>query len=463
MPPWGRPPGATDVGRYYEGTEEDVHRFQELDSEDEKNGVLLNQGAQQASNGKHLSLDELYFDDMDIRAWERRASGINGMPYGPGYDLQEEDEGYYNEAGEPVSHAEYEELLFRRVLDKIRIARATNDPDVQLSPEELRAYQSKLHGERSPAARSRRDSRPTRSPILDNNASILSDNHISRHDQPSSSKSKSKKSQPRTSLFSSKPKKENPSGRKRADSNVSSGASQVAPGFVVPGPDGQRIYTPINSYQGSLVANREPLPHSQSHSASGSGQTYYPPPRSPLPSEVGREVPGAFPGVYASPTQPYRPSTPPRQARPATSRQPTQEPAGSRTRSSSIQSANLVPFPIEPYQYQSFSPSSSSSQPSPQLQYTRRPSAPASEASYTSMSRRVPVPAQYVAPASTHFDPPPPPASYAGSGYMYPGEYQGAAAIEVIPEPMLAPAPKVSSSGKDGERKRKSGKTKKRT
>jgi hypothetical protein len=451
------------VGRYYEGTEEDVHRFQELDSEDEKNGVLLNQGAQQASNGKHFSPDELYFDDMDIRAWERRAAGVNGMPYDPAYDLPEEDEGYYNEAGEPVSHAAYEETLFRRVLDKIRIARATNDPDVQLSPEELRAYQAKLHGQTSPTARSRPDSHPTRSPILDDNASILSDNHISRHDQPSSSKSKSKKSQPRTSLFSSKPKKEKPGGRKRADSNASSGASQVAPGFVVPGPDGQRTYTPINAYQGSLAANREPLLHPQSRSASGSGQMYYPPSRSPLPSEVGREVPGAFPGVYASPKQAYRPSTPPRKARPATLRQPTQEPAESRTRPPSIRSVNLVPFPIEPYQYQSFSPSSSSSQPSPQLQYTRRPSAPASEASYTSMPRRVPVPTQHVSPVNAHFDPPPPPASYAGSDYIYPGEYQGAAAIEVIPEPVLAPALKVSTSGKDGERRRKSGKTKKRS
>jgi hypothetical protein len=463
MPPWGRPPGATDVGRYYEGAEEDVHRFQELDSEDEKNGVLLNQGAQQALNGKHVSPDELYYNDMDIRAWERRAAGVNGMPYDSGYDLQEEDEGYYNDAGEPISHAEYEELLFRRVLDKIRIARATNDPDVQLSPEELRAYQAKLHGERSPTARSRPDSRHTRSPILDDNASILSDNHISRPDQLGSSKSKSKKSQPRTSMFSSKPKKEKPSGRKRADSNASSGASQVAPGFVVPGPDGQRIYTPINAYQGSLAANREPPPHTQSRSASGSGQMYYPPPRSPLPSEVGREVPGAFPGVYASPKQAYRPLTPPRQARPAALRQPTLEPTEPRSRPSSIHSPNLVPFPVEPYQYQSFSPSSSSSQPSPQLQYTRRPSAPASEASYTSMSRRVPVPVQHVAPVSTHVDYPPPPASYAGSDYIYPGEYQGAAAIEVIPEPVLAPAPKVSATGKDGERRRKSGKTKKRS
>jgi hypothetical protein len=451
------------VGRYFEGVEDDVYRFQELDSDDEKNGVLLEHGSQQVPAGKLLHPDELYFNDMDIRAWERRASALNGMPYETGRDLPEEDEGYYDDAGEMVSHAEYEELLFRRVLDKIRVARAADNPDVQLSPEELEAYQSRLHGARTPAARPQPNSRPTRSPVSDDNASMFSDNINGRYDLTSSSKSKSKKSQQRTSLFSSKPKKEKPIGRKRAASNVPGDASHVAPGFVVPGADGQRMYTPINAYQGSLSRDQEPLSYSESRSVSGSSQIYHAPPRVTPPRELAREIPGAFPGMFSSPTQAHRPATPPRQGRPAIFTQPTQEPAASRTRSSSIHSANLVPFPVEPYQYHSFSPSSSSSQPSPQLQYTRRPSAPPSEASYTSMPRRVPVPVQHAAASSTHFDPPLHQASYPGAGITDTGAPQGAAVIEVMPQPVPVQTAKAGGSGKDGERRRKSGKSKKKS
>ena len=466
MPPWGRPPGVTDVGRYYEGTEEDIHRFQELDSDDEKNGVPLGHGAQRASNGRQFNPDELYFNDMDIRAWEGRTAAVEGL-YELGYDLQEEDEGYYDDAGEAVSHAEYEELLFRRVLDKIRVSRAAGNPDVQLSPEELEAYQSRLHGARVPATRPQTRSRPPSSPVLDDAASMLSVNTTSRPDHASSGKSKSKKSQQRASLFSSKPKKEKPSSRKRAASNVSSGSSQVPPGFVVPGPDGQPMYTPINPYQGSLARDPEPLLQPASRSASGSNQA---PPESsrPIPPrDWQREVPGAFPGAFAYATQPYRPTTPPRQGRPTTFRQPTQEDTDDRIYSSSTQPPKLIPFPIEPYQYQNFSPSSSSSQPSPQLQYTRRPSAPPSEASYTSMPRRVPVPAQYTAPATglqgNYFDPSLPQPPYPVTGVIDPDELQGVAGIEVLPQPVPVQTAKANGIGKDGERKRKGGKSKKRS
>jgi hypothetical protein len=40
--------------------------------------------------------------------------------------------------------------------------------------------------------------------------------------------------------------------------------------------------------------------------------------------------------------------------------------------------------------------------------------------------------------------------------------YQGTAAVEVIPQPVPVNTAKASGSGKDGERKRKGGKSKKR-
>jgi hypothetical protein len=449
------------VGRYFEGTEDDVYRFQELNSDDEKNGLSLDHG--QLSNGRQLhNPDDLYFNDMDIRAWEQRASALDGSPYDLGYDVQEGDEGYYDDAGEAVSRAEYEELLFTRVLDKIRVARAVGNPDVQLSPEELEAYQTRLYGARSPAARSQPKSRSASSPLIDDTASVLSVN-TGRPGHSSSSKSKSKKSEPRTSLFSSKPKKEKRSERKRAVSNVSSGSSQVAPGFVIPGPDGQRIYTPINAYQGNLARDPDPRSQPNSRSFSGSSQTYGGYAHSVAPSDIARDIPGSFLGKFANHAPSHRSASPPRQGRPTSTQQPTQEPSGSRVRSPSIQSANLVPFPIEPYQYHNFSPSSSSSQPSPQLQYTRRPSAPPSEASYTSMPRRVPVPSQAAAPMSSPFDASPTQAYYPGLGLSESAGHQDVAAVEVIPEPISVQPVKASGSGRDGERRRKGGKSKKKT
>jgi hypothetical protein len=115
MPHWGRPPGGSSgVGRYYEGVEDDVHRFLEVGSEDN----LLEPDVQPALNGKNINPDELYFNDMDIRAWEGRASALDEKTYRPEHGYQEDDEHHAE------SLAEYQEMLFRRVLDKIRIARA---------------------------------------------------------------------------------------------------------------------------------------------------------------------------------------------------------------------------------------------------------------------------------------------------------------------------------------------------
>jgi hypothetical protein len=460
MPPWGRPTGATDVGRYFEGVEDDVYRFQELNSDDEKNGVSLDHGVQQISSGKQLhNPDELYFNDMDIRAWERRASALNGSPYDLGYDMQEDEERYYDDAGEAVSRAEYEELLFSRVLDKIRVARAVGNPDVQLSPEELEAYQSRLYGTRTPAARPQVTSHAAESPVMDDAASMFSVNSNDLPGHTSLSKSKSKKSQQRTSLFSSKPKKDKSLDRKRAAPNMPSGAGQAPPGFVIPGPDGQQIYTPINAYQGSL-ARDHPTSQPGSRSVSGSSQAYHASSRTGTSKATSRDIPGAF---FATPAPSYRSASPPQQGRLVESWQHNQELGESRTRSSSIQAPNLVPFPIEPYQYHSFSPTSSSSQPSPQLSYMPRPSAPPSEASYTSMPRRVPVGAQSASPVSSHFDYISPEASYHSTGAPVSSVPKVEAAVEVVPEPVAVQPAKASGSGKDGERRRKSGKSKKRS
>jgi hypothetical protein len=367
---------------------------------------------------------------MDIRAWEDRASAMAGAGYGSGHGYQDEDDDYYDQ-DKTMALAEYEEMLFRRVLDKIRIARAAGNADVQLSSEELDAYQAKLYGTTTAAARSQQQLRPS-------NAST---NHVANAGgvdttgKSRESSSRSKKSQQRNSVFGSKPKKEKSSSRKQTSSHA------PPPGFVVPGPDGQPIYAPITPYQGNLSRDSDPRPASRSASDTNHTPT---PPRSTPPQE--REMLGAYPASEIS----YAPSSPLGQGRQVSSRETAYErdvPPVSRTRSSSIQS-KLTPFPVEPYQYHTFTPSPSSPT-SPQPQYTRRVSSVPSEASYTSVSRRVPAP-----PVShQHLPAQPDPA---------PIPQASASATPVV---VAETAAKASGSGRDGEareRRRKSGKSRKK-
>ncbi|EFQ95429.1 hypothetical protein P3342_001895 [Pyrenophora teres f. teres] len=386
MPHWGRPPGGSSgVGRYYVGGGDDVHRFQDLGSDDEKRGVVLDSAFQPALNGKHINPDELYFNDMDIRAWEGRASALAEATYGQESGYQEDSEGRFDSA-------EHEEMLFRRVLDKIRIARAAGNPDVSLSPEELHAYQSRLYGLRVPAARPQAQSRHgSASTTPTDGASVVSVPGDGRH---GTSSSWSKNSEKRSSIFSSKSKKDKQSSSRTRTSTVSAVDSYAPPpGFIVPGPSGEPMYTPISAHPASLAREHESLGRA---SRSASDVSHHVPTSSVITT---RDMLGAYPQSVHE----YQPATPRRQDRTISPRQAAFEADTlpvSRTRSPSIQSSRLVPFPVEPYQYHSFSPASSSSSPtSPQPQYSRRVSSGVSEASYASIPRRVPVPVQ--ASAST--------------------------------------------------------------
>jgi hypothetical protein len=329
---------------------DDVYKFQQMESDDVRSGAVPEHDYHPASASKNMDPDQLYFNDMDIQAWERRTSALNDTPYAPEHGYLE-DEGYCEDTGEALSPAEYEEMLFQRVLDKIRLARAAGIPDVQLSQEEIDAYQSKLHGTRSLTLRSQAKSRSGNTPVLNDVTSIAG----------KSTSSRSKKSQQRSSLFASKPKKEKPSGRKRTVSNAPSPGPAAPPGFVIPGPDGRPIYTPINASQDSMA--RDPVYPTQNVPRTPPNNSHeFPVPFHPDPP---REMPGAFPGSFPNYPQAHQPVASTRRGYQTPNREP---------------SPRMMPFPVEPYQYHAFS-QSSSSQSSPQPQYNRRVSS--AESSHT--------------------------------------------------------------------------------
>jgi hypothetical protein len=390
--------------------------------------------------------DQLYFNDMDIRAWERRTAALDGAAYPPEHGYQE-DEGYSGDLNEALTPAEYEEMLFQRVLDKIRLARAAGISDVQLTQDEIEAYQSKLHGTKPPAVRSQDKSRSGNTSNLNDTSSLVSLNTAGK-----SGSSRSKKSQQRSSLFASKPKKEKPSGRKRAIPNVSDVLGPTPPGFVTPGPDGRPMYTPINAHQGDVARN----PGYPYENAPRTPPNNYPNPPALSRPDPPRVMPGAFPEAFPSYSEVPEPGT-------FTQRGfqvPDQEP-----------SPKMMPFPVEPYHYHTFS-QSSSSQSSPRSQYTRRVSS--AESSQTAMPRRVPVPDQRLATVTSsrasHSDPAPvtrPPSSRAEQNEETFGD-EGDIAPQfdsINKEPTGKSSSKGGSAGggrKEEERKRKSGRSRKK-
>jgi len=382
-------------------------------------------------------------------------------PYPPG---QEEDEGYYEDPGELLFPEEYEDMLFQRVLDKIRVARAIGNADVQLTSEELDAYKSKLHGARPATARPVPLSRPPDSPLNDT-ASVTS---VQAKHAPVSSRTKKEKQ--RTSLFGSKSKKEKDKDKSSQRKRISTSSSiashppdQISPGFVVPDPDSQAVFAPINSYSAKF-AHDQPSPHLISRSTSGSHQTSSSPQATPP-----QDVLGAFPGSEhfyrpailqdqsQSQSQLHHqiPSLSVRQQAYARERQLEAQGIAS---AAQAQAARSIPFPVEMYQYQTFSTASGSASPtSPQIlqmpqQYARRVSSGQSESSYTSMPRRVPVPTP-AAPVPLERS------VTTSSGYSPPalGQEYGLG-VEVAGLEQGQGGGHSTSGGKDGGRKRKSGK-----
>lgn len=319
-----------------------MYKFQEVDSEDERNGVTMD----------YIRSQDPRYKDIDSRTWEDRSPAPEGFEHG----YQDEDEGYYDDTGEALSHADWEEMLFNRVLDKIRIARAAGNPDVELTPNELEAYQSRIHGTRSPAMRSQPRSQPL-SP-LDDTASVHSSSREDRH--RSSTSSRSKKHRP--SLFSSKSSKKDKEKEKssRKRSSMSSASSQVSPSFEAPSPHDHFDFPQMPSQSSRAHARIKPV-----KDVVGA-----------FPEEDDDWHPTPSPGTPLEPV--WEPST--EQDAHAISKRPA-----------SIRSTKLPPVSISPYQHHNFSPVSSSPA-SPQAQFTRRVSSGPPEPSQPTLSRRTTAP-----------------------------------------------------------------------
>jgi hypothetical protein len=390
---------------------------------------------------------------MDLRDWEMRTGALDGLLYDDDYDYDGMDDG--------VSQVEYEEAVFQGVLDKIRQARTAGEPDVQLSPEELEIYRARLMIPRMPAAQPQAGAtRVVSAPVLDpgNSAVIPPVFNDTPASVPRPGSSRSSKNKQRTSFFSSRPKKEKSGNRKRAPSSASQATSQLpappsmypvnhAPGFIVPGPNGQPTYAPVNALPEPALRDPVPRPPQatdrilrerpprpappdmytermarEAISRARESASQFDPrleairrhqPSIPLRPSTPSVMPGAFPSESHlesdEPSQPqqHRPTSSSRKpsaaSNPEVSHRPTH---ASSSFASTQQPAKLVPFPVPEYHHQSAgsyqyqlagqaAASTSASYPtSSQPPPVRRAVSGPTDSNYAAMPRRVPVPVQ---------------------------------------------------------------------
>lgn len=225
MPPWGRPPGAGGARLGRNGLPYGA-RLQELQDSDEddfaamgvrgQGGVFLDPMVRKGATRRAISDDALYYDGIDTR-WDPRGEIDHD-------NLAYEDD-YY---GVRLS-ADDDELLVQRAIDRIRIARARGQPNVNLSHEELEAL-----------------ARP-RLQQISNSADPAPARPSSKGRSSSSSNStntgiRSKKSNARLSFFSSSPRSSRPRSGKSDSKRRNSSAhdselppTAPPPGFRIPG------------------------------------------------------------------------------------------------------------------------------------------------------------------------------------------------------------------------------------
>lgn len=492
------------MDKYLEETD-DVYSFQEPDSDSEKKGVYIDQEHNSASDKRHFNSDELYFDGTDVGVWQQRTVESEDSAYDKYYGPAE-NEGYYGDAEyNPASTTAYEGHVFQRALGKIRLARASGATDVELTPEELEIYQARLWGHRASAACPQAiGPRPLSVVEANNSASTGAHTTSSNAGVAGTGSPRSKKGQRRSSMFASRSKKDKLNSRSRADSNATETINQqFQPGSSVPGPNGQPAFTPINTYQShhsrdtkASSASSPSLPESpitprstgntmpERTSAAGSARAARHASAALRILSYG-DMPGAFPGspvIHRTPTSPQfvRPSPSSSQPR-IQSNLDIEASSAARSQSSlSQQPPKLVPFPVteykhytaEPFQYQS---AGHLAQPASQPQYARRI---APGPTYTSMPRRVSVPGQHTMSGQdaqgSHFDRNIPSHHHeaeASDEHEHEHEHrddipsEGVSLVVDDNAYRVQSMPKESSSGgsiKDGERKRKSGKSRRK-
>jgi len=255
----------------------DVDRFQEVYSEDEED---LRAGVMAMLDPKKRSVsDELYFTDGRSRYPVSRNRSYEGLAYGDRYDSSEDEEevDHHSRPRSTQVVLRNQEHLARKALERIQRARAKGQPNVTLSHEELEALDQRRDSV-SDSAEGKRDS-----PTKDSPPRSTSTGAWTRRRAKSSA----------TGPAGAPPKRSSgaaPTRRRKVSPDdspaaYSSGAAPP-PAFMLPGPGGAPVYSPLGYYDAAPAA----APSSRSASSRrgpppATYDTRYGPPRAFVPAQ----------------------------------------------------------------------------------------------------------------------------------------------------------------------------------
>ncbi|MCJ1313747.1 hypothetical protein MMC25_007427 [Agyrium rufum] len=260
MPRWGRPSGGrhSDKGKRRDRQEEEMRRyeayrrFEDLESDSgEDRGVHLDDSFDSQSY-RHYGANVVHPD-------YRRSSDMSTSSEGS----EESEAAYARRAAnmQMVTIRDKEEDLVQRAYQRIQRAQMLGKKNVKLSRQEMEALERARKNEQ---AMKRKAIAPT----------------ASKDKRPSSRKStsSSKAGSPAASRKASR------SSMVRPESAESVNAGLNPPGFVVPGPDGRAIYSPLGYYQANAGSSRSSL-----RSASSQNLQQATPPILPRPQPRGSD------------------------------------------------------------------------------------------------------------------------------------------------------------------------------
>ncbi|KAH0553111.1 hypothetical protein GP486_006702 [Trichoglossum hirsutum] len=328
MPHWGRPPGARsgrELGRTKNWGEE---RFQELDSDydDGEEGMSL----VPRSERRGFVSDELALAgvDMDPRPYSGRSLTYEDYEFSEDGEVSGE-EGRFATSVSPRD----EELLARIVQDRIHQAEINGEPNVSLSQAEYDAWNRKSKRVR-PTTRTRERSQSN---------GYGSDRRRREGIRPTPSPQ---------SVTPERVRRRRPAPY---EENNFPYTPSAPPGFVILGPSGTGTFTPVGYYTPPTAQTPSPTPsrHSSRRASLSYAQRGHTPPSPQYQQQYQQSRYSSAP--ESAPTAIRTPSSAPRTP-PTRSPLPHEADWVPRSRSSSSIHPSQAPYPIDPFQFQTYSP-----------------------------------------------------------------------------------------------------------
>ncbi|KAI9772256.1 MAG: hypothetical protein M1840_001005 [Geoglossum simile] len=326
MPHRGRPSEVRSRRGWGGARRREDERFEELESDDGGDGEGMALVAGLKRNGKGFFSDDLKFNIADVGSRPRDGMDFAYGGYGMFEDgeVSEEEQDYYAMPGAP---RDKDELLAHRTRDRIRQAYLQGNPNVNLTQSELDAWERKRNWVGTAAVRTR---------------------DRSQSSGYSSDRRRREGYRPPTSPQAVTPER---ARRRRPPYDESNPPyASAPPSFAAPGAPGTGAFTPTGYFPQPTVQIPSPAP--SRHPSRRASLSYAQQGQTPPPLQYQHQFQQ---GRYFSTPESASPSPRTPSSAPRTPLLHESEWVP-RSRSSSSVHQSQAPHPVDPFQYQTYSP-----------------------------------------------------------------------------------------------------------